>query len=146
MPQAVLLDDLQKFFTAYAQAFRAGEPDELLRFIAMPLTRVTSAKQTVLEDEEAAEDSILRLIELFEANDIANARIATIEIGGVGDGTVEVNVRWELLDDSDAPVIAYDVGYSLVQEGEHRWRIATISEDEQNRAFLEAGWTARNAA
>lgn len=146
MPQAVLLDDLQSFFTDYAQAFRRRDAAALIRFVELPLTRVTSARQTFLEDEEAAEDSIEQLVALFEANGIANGRIATIEVGTAMDDSVEVNVHWELLNDDDEPVIGYDVVYTLVRAGEHKWRISMIQEDEQNRAFLDAGWTERNAA
>ncbi len=146
MPQAVLLDDLQSFFTAYAGAMRERDVNAILRFMAMPLTRVTSAKQSVLEDEEAAEDSIERLIEQLEGSGIANARLATLELGVVTDEAVDVNVHWELLNDKDEPIVGYDVGYSLVPTGDHKWRIATITEDEQNRAFAEAGVGEKNAA
>lgn len=146
MPQAMLLDDLQAFFTAYAQAIREGDPGAILRFFAMPLTRAATARQTLLEDEEAAEDAVDALRARLEANGIANARLATIELGQVGEDTADVNVHWELLDEDDAPVIAYDVGYSLTRTGAHDWRIAEIREDEQNRAFADAGWTDRDAA
>ena len=146
MPQTVLLDELQKFFTAYAQAFRQGDATTLLRFMAMPLTRSTTARQTVLEDEEAAEASIETLRRRFEENGIANARLATIEPGSVSDEAVDVNVHWELLNADDEPVIGYDVGYSVVRTGKSDWRISAIQEDEQNRAFAEAGWPDRDAA
>lgn len=146
MPQAMLLDDLQAFFTAYAQAIREGDPGTILRFFAMPLTRATTARQTLLEDEEAAEAAVEALRARLEANGIANARLATIELGAVGEDAADVNVHWELLDEDDVPVIAYDVGYSLTRTGTHNWRIVSIREDEQNRAFADAGWTGRDAA
>lgn len=135
MPQSVLLDDLQAFFTRYAAAYRTASPETILPFFAMPLTRATSARQTVLEDEEAALASLDQLIAQFEAKGVANARIATIEVGTVTDDAAEVNLHWELLNASDEPLVGYDAGYSLARTGEHQWRIAEIREHEQNRAL-----------
>jgi hypothetical protein len=146
VPQPVLQDDLQSFFTAYARAWTERDPDEIMRFMTMPLTRVTSAKQRVIEDDEAAEGSLLRLLERFEANGIENARLATIEVVAVTDTTVEVNVHWELLGANGEPVLGYDVGYTLLNQGRHRWQITAIQEDEQNKAIAEAGWSERDAA
>gem|GEM_PF-5749923 len=146
MPTATLQDDLQKFFTAFAQAWLDADPAAIMRFMAMPVTRTTTAKRSVVEDEEAAEDAIEALLRRFEANGIANARLATIEVGAVGEDSVDVNVHWELLNDDDEPVLGYDVGYTLVREKEHDWRIGSIQEDEQNRALTEAGWLDSDAA
>lgn len=140
MPQVqpVLLDDLQAFFAAYIEAFRSREPQEVLRLMQLPVTRVTTARQSVLEDEEAAEDSVLRMIEKLDAGGVANARIATIELVQATHDSAMVKVRWELMDGADVPLLGYDVGYTLARTGEHRWRIAAIEEAEGNRAFQQA--------
>ena len=146
MPQATLQDDLQTFFNHFALAWAQADKREIMRFLKSPIERQTSAKRSVVEDEEAAEDALDALMRRFEEHGIASARIATIEMGAVTDATVDVTVHWELLNEDTEPVMAYDVGYTLGREGAHDWRIVAIQEDEQNRAFADAGWLESDAA
>ncbi len=119
----------ERFFTRYAAAFDAFDPEAIAAFYAVPCMMIRAGEAVTLSTTSAVLANMKALVATYRSEGCKRARFGDLQVALLDPGLALVTVPWmiELLDASSTQ--RFRNTYELL-ELEGQWRIAVASTHE----------------
>lgn len=133
-----LIAELGGLWRNYASAFQTGDMESVLPVFAEPCMVQTRSSANIYPKRADIGRNNMMLLAFYRAQGVVRAEATIVEVDPLHRHFVHVQVRYRLLDDKGADVVAFTTIYSLKHEGT-RWLIHQIIAQDEVDAWQNRG-------
>ena len=131
---------VEEFLASFARAWNAFDTDAMVAHFALPQIMVSEGRTTFFETEEEVRDNIDKLIDFYDAHDVAGAVLVDVAVEPLPDAAARARVHWNLTGETGTVLLDFHTDYTIVADDDGVLAIVAIEADSEVAAWKAAGW------
>ncbi len=131
---------VEEFLASFARAWNAFDTDAMVAHFALPQIMASEGRTTFFETEEEVSDNIDKLIDFYDAHDVAGAVLVDVAVEPLPDAAARARVHWNLTGETGTVLLDFHTDYTIVADDDGVLAIVAIEADSEVAAWKAAGW------